>query len=96
MDVLPSIIPKSIIEAMNRLEIDENNLSSWKLTWSQDSLSLTVKLRAKTQNKAKDDSGVTGRVAAKPVRRRRKKKSASAVARSRKRQTRTFPGENVG
>ena len=50
MDALPSIIPKSIVEVLNRLENDEDNLFSWKLTRSQDSFSLTVscKLRAKT------------------------------------------------
>ena len=64
MEGLPSVIPKSIVEVLNRLENDEDNLFSWKLTRSQDSFSLTVscKLRAKTPNKAKDDSGVTGRL----------------------------------
>ena len=91
MDALPSIIPKSILEELNRLENDEDNLFSWKLTRSQDSLSLTVicKLCAKTPNKAKDNnSEVTGRTTtAKPVRRRRRKtnQSPSALARSRKR-----------
>ena len=90
MDALPSIIPKSIVEVLNRLENDENNLFSWKLTRSQDSFSLTVscKLRAKTPNKAKDNNrDVTGRTtSAKPVRRRWKKnQSPSALARSRKR-----------
>ena len=91
MDALPSIIPKSIVEVLNRLENDEDNLFSWKLTQSQDSFSLTVsyKLRAKTPNKAKDNnSEVNGRTtSAKPVRRRRRKKnqSPSALACSRKR-----------
>ena len=60
MDALPNIIPKSIIEVLNRLENDEDNGYSWKLTRNQDSLSLTVscKLPAKTPNKAKDDSEV--------------------------------------
>ena len=94
MDALPSIIPKSIVEVLNRLENDEDNLFLWKLTRSQDSLSLTVscKLCAKTPNKAKDNnSEVTGRTtSAKPVRRRRRKKnqSPSALARSRKRHAR--------
>ena len=59
MEGLPSVIPKSIVEVLNRLANDEDNLFSWKLTLSQDSFSLTVscKLRAKTPNKVKDDSG---------------------------------------
>ena len=67
MKGMPSVIPRSIVEVLNRLENDEDNLFSWKLTRSQDSFSLTVscKLRAKTPNKAKDDSGVTGRTTAK-------------------------------
>ena len=89
MEGLPSFIPKSIVEVLNRLENDEDNLFSWKLTQSQDSFSLTVscKLRAKTPNKAKDDSGAFGRTTGKkPVRRRRgKNRSPSALARSRKR-----------
>ena len=91
MDALPSIIPKSIVEELNRLENDEDNLFSWKLTRSQDSLLLTVscKLCAKTPNKAKDNnSEVTGRTTtAKLVRRRRWKTNQypSALARSRKR-----------
>ena len=70
---LPSFIPKSIVEVLNRLENDEDNLFSWKLTRSQDKFSLTVscKLRAKTPNKAKDDNKVTGRTSVKPVKRRR-------------------------
>ena len=78
MEGLPSLVPKSIVEVLYRLENDENNLLSWKLTRSQDSFSLTVscKLRAKTPNKAKDDNGVTRRTTAKkPVRRRRRKKN---------------------
>ena len=60
MGALPNIIPKSVIEVLNRLENDEDNQYSWKLTWNQDSLSLTVncKLPPKTPNKAKDDSEV--------------------------------------
>ena len=89
MEGLPSVIPKSIVEVLNRLEIDEDNLFSWKLTRSQDKFSLTVscKLRAKTPNKAKDDNKVTGRTTGKSVRRRRQKKnrSPSALACSRKR-----------
>ena len=87
MDALPNIIPKSIIEVLNRLENDEDNRYSWKITRNHDSLSLTVscKLPAKTPNKAKDDSEVT----VKPVRRRRKKRnSPSALARSRRRHAR--------
>ena len=60
---------------------------------SQDSFSLTTSytLRAKTPNKAKDDSGVTERATGKkPVRRRRRKeRSPSALARSR------IPGKAV-
>ena len=102
MDALPSIIPKSIVEVLNRLENDEENLFSWKLTWSQDSFSLTVscRLRAKTPNKAKDNnSEVTGRTtSAKPVRRRRRKKNQSpaALARSRKRHTRFLEKKLTG
>ena len=52
MEGLPSVIPKSIVEVLNRLENDEDNLFSWKLTRSQDKFSLTVscKLPAKTPN----------------------------------------------
>ena len=87
IDALPNIIPKSIIEVLNRLENDEDKRYSWKLTWNQDSLSLTVscKLPAKTPNKAKDDSEVVGRATVKPVRIRRKKRnSPSALAHSRR------------
>ena len=67
MEGLPSVIPKSIVEVLNRLENDEDNLFSWKLTRSQDNFSLTVscKLPAKTPNKAKDDNKVTGRTTVK-------------------------------
>ena len=92
MEGLPSVIPKSIVEVLNRLENNEDNLFSWKLTRSQDKFSLTVscKLPAKTPNKAKDDNKVTGRTTVKPVKRRRRKKnrSPSALARSRKRHAR--------
>ena len=89
-DALPNIIPKSIVEVLNRLENDEDNRYSWKLTRNQDSWLLTVsfKLRAKTPNKAKDDIEVTGRASVKLVRRRGGKKnnrSPSALAQSRKR-----------
>ena len=83
--------PKPIIEVLNRLENDEDNRYSWKLTRNQDSLSLTVscKLPAKTPNKAKDDSEVAGRATVKPVSSRRKKRnSPSALARSRRRHAR--------
>ena len=101
MEGLPSVIPKSIVEVLNRLENDEDNLFSWKLTRSQDSFSLTVscKLRAKTPNKAKDDSGVTERTTVKkPVRRRRRKKnrSPSALACSRKRHARFLEKKLAG
>ena len=87
MDGLPSVIPNSITEVLNRLENDEDNQFSWKLTRSLDSLSLTVrcKFRAKTSNKAEDDSEVTGRGAVSPLKRHRKKKSPSALARSKQR-----------
>ena len=99
MDALPNIIPKSIIEVLNRLENDEDNRYSWKLTRNQDSLSLTVscKLPAKTPNKAKDDSEVAERVTVKPVRRRRKKRnSPSALARSRRRHARFLEKKLAG
>ena len=41
MEGLPSIIPKSIVEVLNRLENDEDKLFSWQLTRSQDTFSLT-------------------------------------------------------
>ena len=90
MEGLPSVIPKSIVEVLNRLENDEDNLFSWKLMRSQDKFSLTVScnLPAKTPNKAKDDNKeVTGSITVKSVKRRRRKKnrSPSALARSRKR-----------
>ena len=92
MEGLPSVKPKSIVEVLNRLENDEDNLFSCKLTRSQDKFSLTVscKLPAKTPNKAKDDNKVTGRTTVKPVKRRRRKKnrSPSALVRSRKRHAR--------
>ena len=88
MEGLPSVVPKSRVEFLNRLENDDN-LFSWNLTRSPDSSSLTVscKLCAKTPNKAKDDSGVTGHTTAKkPVRRCRwKNRSTSSLARCRKR-----------
>ena len=99
MDALPNIIPKSIIEVLNRLENDEVNRYSWKLTRNQDSLSLTVscKLPAKTPNKAKDDSEVAERATVKPVRRRRKKRnSPSALARSRRRHARFLEKKLAG
>ena len=36
MEELPNVIPKSIVEVLNRLENDEDNLFSWKFTRSQD------------------------------------------------------------
>ena len=100
MEGLPSVIPKSIVEVLNRLENDEDNLFSWKLTRSQDKFSLTVscKLPAKTPNKAKDDNKVTGRTTVKPVKRRRPKKnrSPSALARSRKRHARFLEKKLAG
>ena len=56
-------------------------------------------VRAKTPNKAKEDSGVTGRTTAKkPVRGRRRKKnrSPSALARSRKRHARFLEKKLAG
>ena len=100
MEGLPSVIPKSIVEVLNRLENDEYNLFSWKLTRSQDKFSLTVscKLPAKTPNKAKSDNKVTGRTTVKPVKRRHRKKnrSPSALARSRKRQARFLEKKLAG
>ena len=96
MDALPNITPNSIIEVLNRLENDEDNQYSWKLTQNQDSLLLTVscKLPAKTPNKAKEDSEIARRATMKPVRRLPKKRnSPSALSRSRRRQA--FPGEEV-
>ena len=60
MDAQPSIIPKSILKALNRLENDENNRYLWKLTQNRDYLSLLVscKLCAKTPNLGKDDRKV--------------------------------------
>ena len=68
MEGLPSVILKSIMEVLNRLENDEDNLFSWKLTQSQDKCSLTVscKLLAKTPIKAKDNNKVSGRTTVKP------------------------------
>ena len=100
MEGLPSVIPKSIVEVLNRLENDEDNLFSWKLTRSQDKFSLTVscKLPAKTPNKAKDDNKVTGRTTVKPVKRSRRKKnrSPSALTRSRKRHVRFLEKKLAG
>ena len=90
IDALPNIIPKSIIEVLNRLENDEDNRYSWKLMRNQDSLSLTIscKLPAKTP-KAKDAIEVAGRTTMKPVRRRRKKRnSPSALVSSMRRHAR--------
>ena len=42
MTGFPTVIPKSIVEVLNRLENDEDNLFSWKLTQSQDKFSLSV------------------------------------------------------
>ena len=93
MDALSNIIPKSIIEVLNRLENDEDNRYLWKLMRNQDSLSFTVtlvrcKLSAKTPNKAKDDSEVAGSATVKPVRRQKKRNSPSVLARSMRRHAR--------
>ena len=100
MEGLPCVIPKSIVEVLNRLENDEDNLFSWQLTRSQDKFSLTVscKLPAKTPNKAKDDNKVAGRTTVKPVKRRRRKKniSPSALAHSRKRHMRFLEKKLAG
>ena len=82
MEGLPSFIPKSIVEVLIRLENDEDNLFSWKL-----SLTVSCKFCAKTPNKAKDDNNVTRRTTVKPVKRRRRKKNRipSALVPSRKR-----------
>ena len=99
MDELPNIIPKSIVEVLNRLENDEDNRFFWKLSRNKDSLSLTVScsLRAKNPNKDKGASEVTERVIVKPVKRRRKKKkSPSALARSRDRHTRFLEKKLAG
>ena len=86
MDELPNIIPKSIVEVLNRLENDEDNRFFWKLERNKDFLSLTVScsLRGKNTNKDKGASEVAEPVTLKPVKgRRKKKKSPSALARSR-------------
>ena len=49
MEGLPSVIPKSVVEVLNRLENDEDNLSSWKLTRSQGKFLLT-QLQTSRQN----------------------------------------------
>ena len=36
MEGLPNVIPKSIVEVLNRLENDEHNLFSWKLAPSKE------------------------------------------------------------
>ena len=46
MEGLPSVIPKSIVEVLNRLKNDEDNLFSWKLTRSQDKFSVTRRFSA--------------------------------------------------
>ena len=100
MEGLHSVIPKLIVEVLNRLENDEDNLFLWKLTSSQDKFSLTVscKLCAKTPNKAKDNNKVTGRTTVKPVKRRCRKKnrSPSVLARSRKRHARFLEKKLAG
>ena len=98
MDALSNIIPKSIVEVLNRLENDEDNRFSWKLMRNKGPLSLTVScsLRAKSPNKDNDGSEVTGRVTAKPVKRRRKKKSSSALVRSRDRHRRFLENKLAG
>ena len=85
MEGLHSVILKSIVEVLNRLENNEDNLFSWKLTRTQDKFSFTVscKLHAKTPNKAKDDNKVTGCTTVKH--RQKKNRSPSALARSRTR-----------
>ena len=50
MEGLPGVIPKSIMEVLNRLENDEDSLFSWKLTQSQDSFSLTVSCKLSAKN----------------------------------------------
>ena len=67
MEGLPSVIWIKSVKVLNRLENDEDNPFSWKLTQSQDKFSFTVscKLPAKTPNKAKDDNKVTGHTTSK-------------------------------
>ena len=99
MDELPNIITNSIVEVLNRLENDEDNRFSWKLSKNKDSLSLTASdsLRAKNPNKDKGASEVTERVSVKPVKRRRKKKKyPSALARTRERHTRFLEKKLAG
>ena len=99
MDELPYIIPKSIVEVLNRLENDEDNRFSWKLLWNKDCLLLIVScsLRAKNPNKDKGASEVTERVTEKPVKRRQKKKKyPPALARSRERHTRFLEKKLAG
>ena len=100
MEGLSSVIQKSFVEVLTRLENDEDNLFSWKLTRSQDKFSLTFscKFPAKTPNKAKDDNMVTGCTSVKPVKRHRRKKnrSPSALARSRKRHARFLEKKLAG
>ena len=79
---MSSVIPNYIEEVLNRLENDEDNILTWKLTGSQDLFlsTFSCKLRCQTSNRAKDDSGVTGRTTGmKPVRRRRHKDRCSSA-----------------
>ena len=99
MDALSNIIPKPIIEVLNRLEKDEDNRFLWKLTRNKDSMSLifSCSLHAKSPNKDKDDMEVTGRVTAKPLKHhKKKKKSHSALAHSRCRQRRFLEKKLAG
>ena len=54
MERLTSVIPKSIVEVLNRLENDEDNLFSWKLTRSQDSFSLTVSCKTSKETSSEE------------------------------------------
>ena len=98
MNGLPSVIPNSITEVLNRLENEQDNRFSWKRTRSLDSLSLTVrcKFRARTSNKAKDNSEVTGRGTVTQVKRHRKKNSPSALVRSKQRLKRFLEQKSTG
>lgn len=85
MEGLPCVIPKLIVEVLNRLENDEDHQFCWKLSKSSEKFTLSISCKldnssvgAKTQNKDKVEK--TGRIVENAVKRPRNKSSKPRVA----------------
>ena len=92
MDELPNIIQKSIVKVLNRLENDEDNRFSWKLSRKKDRQ--LQPSRQKSKQRRGRQRGHRTCYFETSKRRRKKKKSPSVLARSRKRCER-FLGKNL-